>query len=132
MTLELKEIVIGVSDMQRSLAFYRELLELTTSAVDRQSAGGCVSLYSRNSRLVLDPQLPPAGSNAGRLVFETTNFEALLRRCIASGIVHDGQASRDTADGRAFTCRDPDGLAIDVFEYPVNRAYLAVAHLALP
>lgn len=114
-----------VSDTQRALRFYRELLGLQ-EAVDRPDLG-----YPGAWLIVGDQQLhllelpnpdpvsgrPAHGGRDRHIALAVSNLQELRQRLDAHGVVYTLSKS-----GRAaMFIRDPDGNALELIEQKTNR-----------
>lgn len=123
----LSHIAIGVTDMERSLRFYRDVLGLVVT-VDRSEVRGgenpknrraCYLRWTRgagSSYVVLDQRLdpPPFGQPAElfqvgvhHVSFFTTDIEAVLERAVVAGVKVWGSGRVGQGDGPANA--EPDG-----------------------
>jgi catechol 2,3-dioxygenase-like lactoylglutathione lyase family enzyme len=134
---------VGVTDMERSLAFYRDLLGMLVT-VDREEDYPAYDLRQHAVYLrwedtpgapfvVLDRQLarepfgaPPALQQTGmnHFGFWVTGLEAIVDRLHAAGVAgeiteHQGAAYGDPTGGvvRSAMIRDPDGAYIQLDEW---------------
>ncbi len=108
--------IVYVSDMNRALAFYRNLGESVTvksegpfwSELDM--AGGALALHHA------DPLPVPIGGRVA-LTFATHGpLEPLLERLSEQGVLPE-RAIADEAFGRSVVVADPDGLLIQINEH---------------
>jgi catechol 2,3-dioxygenase-like lactoylglutathione lyase family enzyme len=119
---ELDHIVLDVSDVERSLAFYLDQLGLAPLRVDEWRRGEILFPSVRiNADTIIDLlAVAPTGENLNHfcLVIEPTDLDALA----ASGRfdVVDGPDVRYGARGNAISLyvRDPDANVVELRQYP--------------
>jgi catechol 2,3-dioxygenase-like lactoylglutathione lyase family enzyme len=118
---ELDHLVLDVADVDRSLAWYTDVVGLEPMRVDEWRRGEILFPSVRvNADTIID-LLPvdPSGENINHfcLVVEPTDFDALA----ASGEVDvvDGPGVRYGArgDGTSLYVRDPDGNTVELRYY---------------
>jgi catechol 2,3-dioxygenase-like lactoylglutathione lyase family enzyme len=140
----LSHVNIGVSNMERSLSFYRDILGLQIS-VDREERYEQLDLHQHavylrwgdapgSSFVVLDRQLnrepfgdPPVLQQNGmnHFGFWVNDLDAILERARAAGLpvgnggLHDGAAYGSPNGGkvRSNMLRDPDGAYIQLDQW---------------
>ena len=118
---ELDHLVLDVADVERSLAWYTDVLGLEPVRVDEWRRGEILFPSVRISPSTIIDILPldPSGENINHfcLVVAPTDFEALA----ASGQVEvvDGPGTRFGARGDATSLyvRDPDGNTVELRYY---------------
>jgi catechol 2,3-dioxygenase-like lactoylglutathione lyase family enzyme len=118
---ELDHIVLDVTDVERSLSWYTDVLGLEPIRVDEWRRGEVVFPSMRISPSTIIDLLPldPSGENINHfcLVVAPTDFDALAR----SGEVDvvDGPGTRFGARGDATSLyvRDPDGNTVELRYY---------------
>ena len=124
----LDHLVLRVRDIERSVAFYRDVLGLTVHFLDELRRGERAFVSVRVGEqlvdLVPDPRYDPdQGSLAGGFLhlcfrFEGPDFPELLAQLQARGVdvVSPLPALRDGATGRARSVyvRDPDGYTLEL------------------
>ena len=133
-------ITLGVDDLERSLAFYRDGLGLPTAGVigtefvgDDESPAGAVvmfelegglifALYPR-SELAKDAQVTPAASASGQfsighMVSSRAEVDALLARAAAAGAESTGPPHDRPWGIYSGYFRDPDGHLWEVIWNP--------------
>jgi len=135
-------IVLNVADVDRSLAFYTEILGLKSERVEEFKAGtpGIPFPSVRlNDQMIIDlfpikaenpPTLPPAFDGVGGkvhgnldhlcFVVEHGNFEVSVEELKRRGVViHRGPISRWGAQGRTMSVYflDPDGNEVEIRAY---------------
>jgi catechol 2,3-dioxygenase-like lactoylglutathione lyase family enzyme len=117
----LDHIVLNVSDVERSLAFYQGVLGLPAVRVEdwRRGDAPFPSVRVTGSTIIDLFHGPRTGANLDHfcLVIEPTDLQALA----ASGIVEvvDGPGTRYGAqgDGQSLYVRDPDGNTVELRYY---------------
>jgi catechol 2,3-dioxygenase-like lactoylglutathione lyase family enzyme len=119
--VELDHIVLSCSDVERTLAWYSDVLGLTPVRLDEWRRGDATFPSVRiNEGTIID--LVPGDTSDGRLdhfcvVIEPTDLLELAR----SGTVEvvDGPATRFGArgDGTSLYVRDPDGAVVELRHY---------------
>lgn len=123
-------IVLNVADVERSVAFYRDVLGLGIERLEEWRAGRAPFPSVRLSADTLIDlfQVKDAPARSGRvtnlghfcLVVADTALEPIVEHLAARGIgVHEGPARRWGAhgDGASIYFRDPDGNEIEVRTY---------------
>jgi catechol 2,3-dioxygenase len=120
--VDIGHVHLKVADLERSLAFYRDVLgfELTQRMGDQAaflSAGGYHHHIGLNTWESLGGNHPPRGSTglyhlAIRYPDRATLADA-LRRLQAAGIVLDGAADHGVSE--ALYLRDPDGNGVELY-----------------
>ena len=115
---------IRVSDLDRSLKFYTEVLGLKVGA--RVPAQGEAHEYLlgmtgdvRADTLVVirKGEVKPGAAEFGNIVLVVPNGRAMAERVVAAGY----QTARPIVDGTNFV-RDPDGYMIELYQRPAPRA----------
>ena len=138
-----------VSDLERSVAFYRDLLGCEVIATQTKQGGylaaivGYPDAHVRMAHLRLPDSdhvvelfeyLAPAGRHAdvepknvgaSHLCFVTDDLRGLYERLLAEGVSFvSPPVEVDTgfnAGGYALYLRDPDGIAVELFQPPASR-----------
>lgn len=124
----LDHLVLRVRDIERSVAFYRDVLGLTVHFLDELRRGERAFVSVRMGEqlvdLVPDPRYDPdQGASAGGFLhlcarFEGPDFPELVAQLVALGVdvVNTTPALRDGATGRARSIyvRDPDGYTLEL------------------
>jgi catechol 2,3-dioxygenase-like lactoylglutathione lyase family enzyme len=126
----LDHIVLWSSDVERSVAFYRDLLGCEVERLDEWRAGEVFFPSVRLSATTLIDVFPGGGEGAGQLTprnlhhfclsVETDDLRAAAERLRESGVPVDGEV--DTrwgarGDGQSFYVRDPDGNVVELKAY---------------
>ena len=120
----LHHVSVLVSDTQRALQFYRDLLGLSTddSRPVMDYPGAWLDVGAQQIHLIELPQnmaTGPAVAHGGRdrhLALQVADLEPLLASLEAGGV--DYTLSR--SGRRALFCRDPDGNAIELVEQSLS------------
>jgi catechol 2,3-dioxygenase-like lactoylglutathione lyase family enzyme len=119
--IDLDHIVLNVSDVERSLAFYRDDLGLEPLRVDEWRRGEVPfpSLRVTATTIIDLMSMPRTGENADHfcLVIAPTDLDAL--RAAGRLDVVSGPARRFGArgDGTSLYVRDPDGNTVELRHY---------------
>ncbi|WP_059015956.1 VOC family protein [Mycobacterium sp. M26] len=135
--LRFSHLVVGVTDMDRALTFYRELLGMEVvfdqtmsgepfdAAIGGASGnqghvvGGLVGGVMLELLSLGDQPRPPRRSIVGNqnISLSVTDLDQTYRRVCAAGFEPD-QAPFDIAGVRMFFVKDPDGTAVEFIEFP--------------
>ena len=123
-------IVLWSSDVERSVAFYRDLLGCAVERYEEWRAGSAPFPSVRISESTLIDVFPGGGEDAGRaeprnlhhfcLVVDCDDMESLLASLRDRGVeAEDEVAQRWGArgDGASIYIRDPDGNVIELKRY---------------
>ena len=122
-------IVLNVSDAERSLSFYIDVLGLKGERLEefRKGEVGFPSVRINEHTLIdLNPREAPANEGAGRnlnhycLAGDNVNFESLVTELRSRGVtITQEPVSRWGARGRATSIYllDPDGNEIEIRSY---------------
>jgi catechol 2,3-dioxygenase-like lactoylglutathione lyase family enzyme len=117
MAATLSNVNLIVSDLDRALAFYVELLGLRVDA-DRSSPPGFVLLRAGACTLTIQAAASaagPAGAGPGMaLGFEVLDLNDVAARLTAAGYA-DAPVQTVVGWGRALQARDPDGHRLNLF-----------------
>lgn len=117
---------IRVSDMARSVRFYREAMGATKATVltPRETS---VSFPSGISINLVGPAAGAAahaasGEGAVGFIFQTSDIDALAKRVAAAGgtVVRQPSDGKATGGVRVAFVRDPDGARIEVIQFPAG------------
>jgi len=116
-----------VSDVDRSVDFYREKLDFT---VEMHNPGKFAALNRDDLKLYLSAPGAGSGGTAGgnpepggwnRFMLVTDSIDALIERLSGAGAVFKGEISEAGA-GRARLLEDPSGNLIELFEFKKAKA----------
>lgn len=111
--------LIAVSDMERSKAFYRDLLglEVTADFGANVTLGGVLALQTVESwRELIGGRETGFRHNSGELYFETDDLDGLLRRLEGFAIEYVHPPLTHRWGQRAVRFYDPDGHIVEVGE----------------
>ena len=123
MSIQLKQldyVIVYVSDMQRSLAFYRDTLELTL----KFTSPGWTEFVTGSTTIALHvvggggeqsttPQsLPPAGQ--AHIGFMVDDLEATYEALKAQDVMFSLPPKTQNSGARLAVLHDPDGLGITI------------------
>ncbi len=113
--------MVRVTDLQRSLAFYRDALGLEVLSV-RDFPGGRFTLAflaapgDREAQIELthnwDPERYSGGRNFGHIAYQVPDIYAACERLIAHGVT----INRPPRDGFMAFVRSPDGISIELLQ----------------
>lgn len=110
-------VELPVSDWPASLAWYRDRLGLAVELLD--DGNRYALLRAGAGRIALKPGPPgPAGP---KLVFRVANLDAELARLADRGLAPAGPTKSSTEGYRSARFADPDGHAIELFEWTQAR-----------
>lgn len=117
----LDHIVLQVKDIDQSLAFYADLLGLTTERLSeyRKGAAPFVSVRAGSTLIDLFPaQRPGPGPHHLCLTFKEP-IDDLAHTLHAAGLAFDPPEPRFGAQGTGFSVyvKDPDGHTIEIRSY---------------
>jgi catechol 2,3-dioxygenase-like lactoylglutathione lyase family enzyme len=116
-----------VTDMDASIAFYRDTLGLQMVAHDY------VARFDLDGVLIELVPRPPGsvvpGSGNARLCFSVANLQKTLEQIRARGIATS--EIKDKKDGRLAFFRDPDGNELCLWEYAENEDARELVNSAL-
>lgn len=120
MKTQLSQIIVYVSDMQKSASFYRDLLGLRLVSGSEQwsefEAGPFhLALHWTNLHDDVQGQRVVTAGNA-ELVFEVENLDSACEEIRHKGGAIDGPQEMEGLDVRVAFLRDPDGMAIELIE----------------
>jgi metallothiol transferase len=119
-SLRVSHIILRVSNMERSLAFYRDAVGMKVQSASNEFAaldGGGVTL------LLNKPERPPAGESAGlasltEIVLEVpdvhSTYQSLKARCVPFRVEPRTVTSDGSRDLLAADFRDPDGHVLSL------------------
>lgn len=103
-------IVLGVTDVSRSLKFYRDTLGLSTVP----APGDLPMLRSGDLTIVLNGSLP-ARSGGFELVFPVESVSAVRKQLSDRGCTFSGDSREIAPNMWAATFSDPDGHHLSLF-----------------
>jgi catechol 2,3-dioxygenase-like lactoylglutathione lyase family enzyme len=114
---------IKVSDLERSKAFYTEVLGLKIGArVPAQGEaveyllGLTGNIRADNLIVIRKGEMKPGMTEFGTLTLVVPNGRAMAERAVAAGY----QTARPIVDGTNFI-KDPDGYVIELYQRPAPR-----------
>lgn len=123
--LGLHHVSVLVSDTERALRFYRDLLGLLPD--DSRPAldfpGAWLAAGDQQIHLIESPVQTPAGplvAHGGRdrhFALLVSDLESVRSRLEAGGVAY----TLSRSGRRALFCRDPDGNAIELVEWPSTQ-----------
>ncbi|HVB74353.1 MAG TPA: VOC family protein [Ktedonobacteraceae bacterium] len=123
MSIQFKQLdyaIVYVSDMQRSVAFYRDTLGLTlkfTSPGWTEFVTGTTTIALHvvgggGEKLAEQQSLPPAGQ--AQLGFMVDDLEAAYEALLAKDVVFSLPPKTQNSGARLAVLHDPDGLGITI------------------
>lgn len=107
-------IMLGVRDLQESLAFYRDKLGLKVKMQEAQLAlldAGPITLGLSPGHVRLSPQV----NGATEVVFRVDDVRAVRRALIDRGVAFMNEPRQVTPTDWAAHFRDPDGHVLSIF-----------------
>lgn len=107
-------VMLGVRDLDRSLAFYRNALGLKERFTSPEFAfldGGAVMIGLRKAPSLKDP----VDDLRNELVFEVDDVDAAYRSLSERGVAFRVEPRVVTGDRYAADFRDPDGHVLSIF-----------------
>ena len=120
--------MVRVSDLEASLAFYRDLLGLTEVRRMDSESGRFTLVYlaapgdadrsaaEKSPELELtfnwDPEAYAGGRNFGHLAYEVEDIYAVCARLMDGGVT----INRPPRDGRMAFVRSPDGISVELLQ----------------
>jgi predicted enzyme related to lactoylglutathione lyase len=108
--LKASMIVLGVTDVSRSLKFYRDTLGLSLAP----SPGDLPMFRSGDLTIVLNGALPPSGRGF-ELVFPVESVSAVQKQLTTRGCTFLGDPREVAPNTWAATFSDPDGHHLTLF-----------------
>ncbi len=128
-------VAMEVSDLERSIAFYTEVLGLEIFHDDRQSPrqasvkgviGGFGVELAQSREPLLAVTRRPAGAAPGRpcLSFSVSNIDEAFERLRSRGSV-EASAPSEIRGVRFFQVFDPDGQSLELIQFPSPLKVLA-------
>ena len=117
----LNVVFLYVRDLERSLAFYRDLLGIPLER-DAHDPGWAEATFADGVRFALPAAAQPDAVRAGTVVvdFEVADIDEAVARVRAAG-VEMGEVERDSW-GCACGLRDPDGYRLHLFQPATGAA----------
>lgn len=120
--------MVRVTDLDASLAFYRDLLGMTETRRVTNEAGRFTLVYLASSADVdaakaeqaplleltynWDPEVYGEGRNFGHLAYEVDDIYATCAHLMAAGVT----INRPPRDGRMAFVRSPDSISIELLQ----------------
>jgi len=111
--VRLGTVMIGVTDLTRALAFYRDALGLPVQFASGEFAfldGGGVTLVLRHVA-----ELPSPAEGRTELVFHVADIDEATTTLRARGVAFRREPRIVTGDQLAADFRDPDGHVLSIF-----------------
>lgn len=112
-------LILTVRDMERSLAFYRDILGLPVRFATPELAfllAGAVALCLRSAAAAAATEAVAAtGERQVELVFDVPDIHAAYQALKARGVVFRVEPRLVTGDRWATDFRDPDGYLLSIF-----------------
>lgn len=120
MKTRLSQVIVYVSDMQRSIAFYQDLLGLTLISESDQwsefKAGEFhIALHSSQQHDEVQGESNVTAGNA-ELVFEVEDINKACAEIQQKGGAVEGPQVMEGLNVQVAFLRDPDGMAIELIE----------------
>ncbi|MFP4181407.1 MAG: VOC family protein [Thiohalospira sp.] len=114
---DIHHVAVLVADLERSLAFYRDLLGLAVDPArpDLGYPGAWLTVGRRQLHLMVLPdpdaeaERPEHGGRDRHIALAVDEVEALAERLEAAGVA----VTRSRSGRAAIFCRDPDGNALE-------------------
>lgn len=114
---DIHHVAVLVADLERSLAFYRDLLGLAVDPArpDLGYPGAWLTVGRRQPHLMVLPdpdaeaERPEHGGRDRHIALAVDEVEALAERLEAAGVA----VTRSRSGRAAIFCRDPDGNALE-------------------
>jgi lactoylglutathione lyase len=109
------QLHVTVSDIGRSVAFYRDVLGLALRSragedwAEFDVAGTTVALHGTR-----EGHAPPQGG--ATVVFEVDDLEGEMNALRGKNVTFDGEVAEVPGYGRFVSFRDPDGNILQIFE----------------
>ena len=117
--LQIHHVSVLISDTQRALAFYRDVLEmLVVQRPDLGYPGAWLEVGPQQIHLIelpptrQDPDAPLHGGRGHHVALSIRDLNTLKERLDANGVIY----TQSRSGRRALFCRDPDGNALEFIE----------------
>lgn len=117
--MKLKNTLLAVTDMNRSLAFYKTVLGLRVVrdfGANKTLTGGLCLQTAESWQALLGGAAVRYGGGAGELYFEEEDFDGFVRRLTGQEIRYVHPVTEQPWGQRAVRFYDPDGHIIEVGE----------------
>lgn len=123
--LSLNHLSFEIKDLDRSVAFYREILgfdsmprpDLGFRGAWLRNGAACIHLIENTARPDPGPTIDPRGNHTA---FEVRSAAEVREKLDAAGIPYRANELRGTPITQVFF-RDPDGYQIEVADYSVGK-----------
>ena len=120
MKTHMSQVIVYVSDMGKSIAFYRDLLGLKLTSESEQwsefdTGGFHLALHVSNHLDEVQGEIRVPAGNA-ELVFEVEDIEKACAEIRGKGGAVEGPQMMEGLDVQVAFLRDPDGMAIELME----------------
>jgi lactoylglutathione lyase len=119
--------MVRISDVERSLHFYRDLLGLKEIRRTDHEKGRFTLIFlapqgQEDAQIELthnwDPETYTGGRNFGHLAYEVDDIYAFCDRLMKAGVT----INRPPRDGRMAFVRSPDGISIEILQKGAAKA----------
>lgn len=117
--MQLKNTLLAVADMERSVAFYRELLGLTVAldfGANKQLSGGLVLQTLETWKGFIDTDAICFAHNSAELYFETDDFDVFAEKLRQYPVKYVHPVKEHAWGQRVVRFYDPDKHIIEVGE----------------
>ncbi len=118
--LGVAHMALGVSDIEKSRAFYKDFLGFT-EPYDLKNADGSLSLtfIKINDRQYLElfPGLKPNEDRLRHISFYTENAEQLRQYLLARGVKAPDKVNQVRIGNTSFNVKDPEGHTVEFTQY---------------
>lgn len=106
-------VTVYVSDMEKSIQFYDNVLGLTNRCEQYKDPRACYRVGPSNQRIILNytPKNSTPKNWLAEVAFATDDLAAMRRYLLAHGM-HPGAIHNDPQDLQTFQLRDPEGNPI--------------------
>ena len=115
--MRLKNVLLVVSDIERSKRFYHDLFGLQILRDFRENViltDGLVLQEQKTWEQLIDSNT--VTGNASELFFEENDLDAFLLKAKGAGVNFVGDVRENSWDKRVIMLKDPDGHLIEVAE----------------